>query len=170
MEAEQPVPLRCRRLAAWCHLLPLGAIALTRYLFAGSTQANFSLDSFWTIGTDVAKAAWVSPYLELVVGLACWLLLGRGHSFVRYHLRQVLRFQVTSAILSTVVIGSILGGFYWIDRAFLNTDNMAAWLFMGLIILLSQPALIFRTLVILVVGVEAYRGVYSHYPFYWPWR
>jgi uncharacterized Tic20 family protein len=150
--------------------LPLGAIALTRHLVSGSAQADFAIDSFWTTGADVALTVWLSPYLELVVGLGCWLLLGRGHSFVRYHLRQVLKFQITSVVLSTLVIGLIGGMFYWIDAADQNIDYVAGWLLLGLIIGLSPPALIFRVLCILIVGVEAYRGVRSYYPFYWPWR
>lgn len=170
MEAEQAIPLRYRRLAAWCHFLPLGAIALTRHLVAGSTQADFPLDSFWTTGTDVTITAWLSPYLELAVGLGCWLLLGGGHSFVRYHLRQVLKFQVTSVVLSALVIGLIAGIFYWIDAAYQNTNHVGGWVVLGLIIGLSPLGLGLRVLCILVVGVEAYRGVRSYYPFYWPWR
>ncbi len=170
MEAEQSIALKYRRLAAWCHFLPLGAIALTRHLADGSVQPDFKLDSFWTTGTEVALTAWLSPYLELVVGLGCWLMLGRGHSFVRYHLRQVLKFQITSVVLSTLVIGLSVGMFYWIERALQNTDHVGGWLLLGLIIELSHLALASRLLCILVVGVEAYRGVRSYYPFYWPWR
>lgn len=170
MEADQSIPLWYRRLAAWCHFLPLGAIALTCYLVSGATQAKFVKGSFWTTGTDVALTAWLSPYLELVVGLGCWLLVGRGHNFVRYHLQQVLKFQITSVVLSTTVIGLIVGGFGWIYVVSRNTDVVAAFVMLGLVILISFPALVFRTLCILIVGFEAYRGVSSYYPFYWPWR
>ena len=170
MEVDRSIPLWYRRLAAWCHFLPLGAIALTRHLVSDSTQANFAIDNFWTTGTDVALTAWLSPYLELAIGLGCWLLLGRSHNFVRYHLQQVLKFQVTSVVLSTAVIGLIVGGFYWIYIASQNTDNIAGFLLLGLIISFSFPALVFRTLCILIVGFEAYRGVRGYYPFYWPWR
>ncbi|WP_035985019.1 DUF4870 domain-containing protein [Leptolyngbya sp. KIOST-1] len=170
MEAERPVSLRHRRLGAWCHFLPLGAIALTRHLVAGSTQANFALDSFWTTGADVALATWLSPYLELVVGLGIWLLLGRGHGFVRYHLEQVLRFQVTSVALSTLAIGLIAGTFYWMDAAYQNADHVGGWIVLGLLIALSPLVLGLRVLCMLVVGIEAYRGVRSYYPVYWPWR
>ncbi len=44
MEAEQSIALKYRRLAAWCHFLPLGAIALTRHLVSGSAQADFAID------------------------------------------------------------------------------------------------------------------------------
>lgn len=111
METDQFLALKYRRLAAWSHFLPLGAIAFTRRLVAGSTQADFTLDSFWTTGGDLASTTLLSPYLELIVGLGSWLLLGRSHSFVRYHLRQTLKFQGTSVVLSTLAMVLIAGVF-----------------------------------------------------------
>ncbi|HEY9761062.1 MAG TPA: hypothetical protein V6D07_00990 [Trichocoleus sp.] len=143
------------------------AIALTNYLIERHSRApDMPLDSFWTTGSSLAATTWFSPYLELGIGCSCWLFLHGGDLFVQYHLRQVLKFQVTSVMLSTLVLGLIYGIGLALQGA--NYGYVAALLFLGLIILISFPALITRILTILIVGFEACRGKHSHYPFYWP--
>lgn len=163
------VKLRYRCQATFCHLAPLVAIALTNYLVKRYSRApDRPLDSFWTTGSSLAATTWFSPYLELGIGCSCWLFLHEGNPFVQYHLQQVLKFQVTSVAVSTLALGLIYG----INLVLQGTNYayVAAWLVLGLIILISFPALITRILTILIVGFEACRGEHSHYPFYWPWR